>query len=57
VEELAEINKQLTEALSHTEGDEEKGDSGKRAIASFEAKANKKQNEKNKQNNGFLKMF
>jgi len=37
VEELAEINKQLTEALQH-DPDEETGDSGKRAIASFEAK-------------------
>ena len=37
VEELAEINKQLTEALQHNEG-EDTGDSGQRAIASFEAK-------------------
>lgn len=37
VEELAEINKQLTESLQHNDG-EESGDSGTRAIASFEAK-------------------
>lgn len=38
MDELAEINKQLTEALQHDGPDEETGDSGKRAIASFEAK-------------------